>query len=190
MRSFNEKLNKRYHAEEIEPGLVCIFDAANSLPEIGWTLVVNGRKDKNRLSTAIHLFQNKNVLLENINIYHAGGMGLIAERTENISLSNFNVVLPPSSERMVTTTADATHFVNCKGLISIDKCHFENMLDDASNFHGIYTKVEDLVNNNTIGVRRMQWTANRISVRGGGRFRSPEQWKNNGILCNLESDRW
>ena len=56
---------------------------------------------------------------------------------------------------MVTTTADATHFVNCKGLLYYDDCTFENMLDDAGNFHGIYTKIVDLVDEYTIGVRRM-----------------------------------
>ncbi len=155
LRSYNEEKKVRYHAEELEPGLVRFFDATNVLPKIGWVLVVKGRKELNRISPAIHLFQNKNVLLENVNVHHAGGMGLIGERCENVTLVNFNVVLPPNSERMVTTTADATHFVNCKGLLKYVNCTFKNMLDDAGNFHGIYTKVEGLVDDYTIGVRRM-----------------------------------
>ena len=155
LRSYNEEKGVRYHAEELEPGLVRVFDATNALPKIGWVLVVKGRKEKNRISPAIHLFHNKNVTLKNVNVHHAGGMGLIGERCENVTLDNFNVVLPPNSKRLVTTTADATHFVNCKGLLSYDNCTFENMLDDAGNFHGIYTKVVDLVDDYTLGVRRM-----------------------------------
>jgi len=155
LRSYNEVKGIRYHAEELQPGLVRIFDATNSLPKVGWVLVVKGKKEKNRLSPAIHLFHDKNVLLENVNVYHAGGMGLIGERCENVTLNNFNVVLPPNSGRMVTTTADATHFVNCKGLLSYDNCKFENMLDDAANFHGIYTKIDNLVDDYSIGVRCM-----------------------------------
>ncbi len=155
LKSYNEEKGLRYHAEELEPGLIRIFNATNVLPKIGWVLVVKGRKERNRISPAIHLFHNKNVTLQNVNVHHAGGMGLIGERCEDVTLNNFNVVLPPNSDRMVTTTADATHFVNCKGLLSYDNCTFENMLDDAGNFHGIYTKVVDLVDDYTIGVRRM-----------------------------------
>lgn len=155
LKSFNEEKNVRYHAEELEPGLVRFFDASKVLPKVGWVLVVKGRKELNRISPAIHLFHNKNVMLENVNVHHAGGMGLIGERCENVTLDNFNVVLPPNSNRMVTTTADATHFVNCKGLLKYENCTFENMLDDAGNFHGIYTRVEGLVDDYTIGVRRM-----------------------------------
>jgi len=155
LRSYNEEKGLRYHAEELEPGLVRIFDATNVLPKTGWVLVVKGRKERNRISPAIHLFHNKNVTLQNVTVHHAGGMGLIGERCENVNLINFNVLLPPNSKRMVTTTADATHFVNCKGLLYYDDCTFENMLDDAGNFHGIYTKIVDLVDEYTIGVRRM-----------------------------------
>jgi hypothetical protein len=155
LRTYNEQLKVRYHAEEIEPGLVRIFNAAPVLPQIGWVLVVKGKKDLQRVSPAIHIFDSKNVQLENVDIHHAGGMGLIAERTENVSMKDFNVILPPNSGRMVTTTADATHFVNCKGLVSYDSCLFENMLDDASNFHGIYTEVVELVDDYTVGVNRM-----------------------------------
>lgn len=155
LRSYNEAKAVHYHVKELEPGLLRIFNATNFLPEVDWTLVARGRKEKCRLSPAIHLFHNKNVKVEDINVYHAGGMGLIGERCENVALVNFNVILPPNSGRMVTTTADATHFVNCKGLLSYDNCIFENMLDDAGNFHGIYTKVDGLVDDYTIGVRRM-----------------------------------
>lgn len=155
LRSYNEEKGLRYHAEELEPGLVRIFDATNVLPKVGWVLVVKGRKELSRISPAIHLFHNKNVTLQNVIVHHAGGMGLIGERCVNVNLINFNVLLPPNSKRMVSTTADATHFVNCKGLLYYDNCTFENMLDDAGNFHGIYTKVVDLVDDYTIGVRRM-----------------------------------
>ena len=39
----------------------------------------------------------------------------------------------PHTQRVISTTADATHFVNCKGDILIENCRFENMLDDGTN---------------------------------------------------------
>lgn len=155
VKSYNEDLDKRYHAKELQRGVVRIFDVVEALPEIGWVLVVKGRKEANRVAQAIHVSETSNFRAENIDIYHANGMGFIAERSENVTLEDFNVILPPSSGRMVSTTADATHFVNCRGLISLNNCLFENMLDDASNFHGIYTDVAELVDDYTIGVNRM-----------------------------------
>lgn len=155
LRSYNEKKKVRYQAEELEPGLVRFFDATNVLPKVGWVLVVKGRKEVSRLSPAIHLIRNKNTVIENVNLHHSSGMGLIGERCENVTLNNFNVLLPSNSKRIVSTTADATHFVNCKGLLDYNNCTFENMLDDAGNFHGVYTRVDGLVDDYTIGVRRM-----------------------------------
>ena len=155
LRSWNEDLKVRYHVEEIEAGVLRFYNAAPRLPELDWVLIVKGKKSLNRTSPAIHVFNSKNFTLENATVYHAGGMGFIAERTENVSLEGFAVRLPEGAGRMVTTTADATHFVNCRGLVSFNNCHFENMLDDATNVHGIYTRVVGLVNDQTICVRRV-----------------------------------
>ncbi|MGC3978967.1 MAG: hypothetical protein QM751_12520 [Paludibacteraceae bacterium] len=69
-------------------------------------------------------------------------MGVIAEKTGNISLNKVNICRRPGSNRILSVTADATHFCNCKGKVTIENCLFENMLDDACNMHGTYTKVE------------------------------------------------
>jgi len=53
---------------------------------------------------------------------------------------------------MLTTTADATHFNNCRGLVRISNCLFENMLDDGTNIHGVYGIVEDVLDKNTLGI--------------------------------------
>ena len=47
--------------------------------------------------------------------------------------------------RVVSCTADATHFSNCEGSIVLKDNLFENQLDDATNIHGIYEKVERIV---------------------------------------------
>jgi hypothetical protein len=155
LRSWNEKLKVRYQVEEIEKGVLRFYNAAPILPKTGWVLIVKGKKSLNRTSPAIHVFNSKDFIIENATVHHAGGMGFIAERTENVSLERFDVRLPEGSGRMVTTTADATHFVNCRGLVSIENCHYENMLDDATNVHGIYTRVAGLVDDFTIGVNRV-----------------------------------
>ena len=155
LRSYNESLQVRYHVEEMETNLLRFYNAAVQLPRIGWALILKGKKDLNRQSPAIHLFNSDDIRLENVNVYHSGGMALIGERCGNIFMENFNVKLREGSGRLISATADATHFVSCRGVISFNNCLFENMLDDATNVHGIYTTVANLVDDYTLAVKRM-----------------------------------
>lgn len=53
---------------------------------------------------------------------------------------------------MITTTADATHFCNVKGTVTIKNSTFENMLDDATNIHGTYVRVNKIIDDYTLAV--------------------------------------
>lgn len=81
----------------------------------------------------------ENIRFENITVYHAGGMGIVAQRTRNVTVESCKVT--PSEGRILSTTADATHFVNCTGKIELSHCLFENQMDDATNIHGIYVQI-------------------------------------------------
>ena len=139
-------------AEEIKKGVVRLATKMKKLPPIGSIFVSKGDYLQNRTSPAFRVFKSKNLEFKNVNVYHAGAMGLIAERSENITLDSFNVVLRKGSRRMVTTTADATHFCNVKGTVVIKNSTFENMLDDATNIHGTYLRVNKIINDYTLAV--------------------------------------
>lgn len=139
-------------AEELKKGLIRISTKIEKLPPIGSVMVSKGEYLQNRTSPAFRVFKAKDILFNNINVYHAGAMGLIAERSENITLDSFNVVLRENSERMITTTADATHFCNVKGKVIIKNSTFENMLDDATNIHGTYLRVNKIIDDFTLAV--------------------------------------
>ena len=134
----------------------------------GMIYVFKGPHGFNRFAPAIHLKNSSDLHLNNINIYHAGGMGVIAEKSENIYLDRVNVKLREGSDRIVSTTADATHFCNCRGDLVIENCLFENMLDDASNIHGTYIKIAELVDKHTIraGVNHVQQYDYDFASRG------------------------
>ncbi len=104
-----------------------------------------------RLCPAITLSQTNGIKINDVSILHAGGMGVIAQMCSDIILRNVSVT--PSPGRIVSTTADATHFVNCYGSIKIDSCLFENQGDDATNIHGIYTLIESQPDSKSIIVR-------------------------------------
>jgi hypothetical protein len=82
---------------------------------------------------------SKNISFNNIILHHAGGMGILGQRSHNITVDSCKVT--PSKGRMISVTADATHFVNCTGKITLTNNLFENQKDDATNIHGIYVQV-------------------------------------------------
>ena len=77
---------------------------------------------------------------ENITIHGCLGMGIIAQTCHNVHLDNFNTLR--KGDRYYTANVDATHFVNCTGLVKVENCTFEGQLDDALNIHGMYARIE------------------------------------------------
>ena len=91
---------------------------------------------------------SSDVRFDNITIHHAGGMGIIAQRSHNITVDHCRVT--PSKGRMLSTTADATHFVNNTGFITLTNNLFENQKDDATNIHGIYVQIVEKTKDNEL----------------------------------------
>ena len=136
---------------EIEPGVVEFTRlSARDVPPVGSIWDDKGPTKLNRLYPAIAVLCSKNVTLENVHVYRSGGMSLIAEYSADVTLRNFSTAAHEGSTRMITSSADATHFVNCKGVITLEDCRFESMLDDATNVHGIYMLVDTLLSSNML----------------------------------------
>ena len=90
--------------------------------------------------------------LTDITLHHCGGMGVIAQRSEDVFVHKMRVTPPPGGKRIVSTTADATHFVNCKSKIELVDCLFEQQKDDATNIHGLYAKITHIFSPNRFEV--------------------------------------
>ncbi|MDF7825763.1 right-handed parallel beta-helix repeat-containing protein [Pontiellaceae bacterium B12227] len=117
-------------------------------PPVGTVLTAYGPSPGfNRLAQAIHASNSSDIHIENVTVYAAAGMALIAERCDTISLDGF--VVTSTEERSLATRADATHFLGCKGLIRMENCRLEHMADDGINVHGAYIKVEEYKGNHT-----------------------------------------
>jgi hypothetical protein len=126
---------------------VKIESSIRKAPPVGSTMIVYGVHPTSRLCPAIHVANCKDVVVENVTVYAAGGMGFIAERTENIRLKKFNVTTRKGSGLLISARADATHFVGCKGDIVMEGCLLQHMLDDSANVHGAYVRVEEYLGN-------------------------------------------
>ena len=101
---------------------------------------------------AITVTDTKGFALHNVTLYHAGGMGVIAQRSRDLLLDSLVVTPAPGKDRVVSVAADATHFVNCSGYIKMYNCHLSNQTDDATNIHGVYYRIADVVDQNRIMV--------------------------------------
>ena len=147
----NIGVENRVTVEELKPGLLRVHGHTKKMPPMGYILSMKGEQGLNRVSPAFRVTHTNGFNALNVNVHHAGGMGIIAENSSDLILDNFNVT--PSQGRMVSTTADATHFVGCRGKVVLKNCTFENQLDDASNIHGTYQKIVDVLDDYRVGVR-------------------------------------
>ncbi|KKL13191.1 hypothetical protein LCGC14_2528240, partial [marine sediment metagenome] len=59
------------------------------------------------------------VRLEDVDLYSGPGMGITGVGTKDISLHRVRIIRKPGSKRIVSTTGDATHFINCSGTIEL-----------------------------------------------------------------------
>jgi len=143
------ELGRAHWAQELEPGKVRLTADFETLPTPGNILVL---KHCGRLVPGIFVESSEQIEVRDITLYHSGGMGLIAQQTKGIRVNRLLVKPPAHKERLVSLTADATHFVNCAGLIEISDCHFEGQLDDALNVHGIYARISEVVSREEIEV--------------------------------------
>ncbi len=86
-----------------------------------------------------------NVYMEGVTMHACPGMGLVGEKTTNIFVNRFNLTVPTGSQRLMTATADATHFEECFGEVSIQNSIIEYSHDDALNIKtGYYYNASDI----------------------------------------------
>ncbi len=137
-------------AREVSEGVVEFTGLkAKEVPPVGSIWDDKGPTKFNRSYPGIALLSSKNIKINNIHVYRSGAMALLSEYCENISVKGFSTTQHEGNPRMITSSADATHFVDCKGKVLLENCQFESMLDDATNIHGVYMKVDSVLTANT-----------------------------------------
>jgi hypothetical protein len=140
-----------YRFEQVAPGVVRVHNHSLKLPPVGLIQVMKGPKLVNRIAPALHVVGTDVFHVKNVDVLHAGGMGLIAEFSSDLTVDNLKVI--PPEGRMVSATSDATHFIGCRGKVTLKNCHFSNQLDDGTNVHGAFHPVADILGDRKIGIR-------------------------------------
>ena len=115
--------------------------------------VITFRQGGQRPHPAVTLYRAKNTSLIDCPIHSSHGMGLLAQRSENIRISGGGVFPRKETGRYFSTGADATHFSNCKGLVLSENGLYEGMMDDAINVHATCLRIEEKIDPRTIRCR-------------------------------------
>ena len=131
--------------EKLENSVFRFHQKLRKFPPVSSIIAAKGGKELNRYAPAFQTQNCENVMYDKVIIHHALGMGFLFERTENIKILNSGVYTRDGSNRYISSTADATHFANCKGDVLIENCRIESMLDDGTNVHGTYVKVDKII---------------------------------------------
>lgn len=137
--------------EQVAPNRVKFFNdaAAHGLSE-GHILV---QRHYGRPHPAMVLYRANDITLNNIIFQDSQGMALLAQRSRDITIDGGGCVRAPG--RVYTVSADATHFSNCAGTITVKNALYEGMMDDAINVHSTCLQIEQIVGKREIIARYM-----------------------------------
>lgn len=104
------------------------------------------------------------VRLEDITVHAVPGMAVIGWQSRDIAIRRIRVA--PAADGWMSATADAMHFGNCRGLITVEDSEFAGMGDDAINIHGMYGLVTRRIDDHTVEAGRARMNPYYDTERG------------------------
>jgi len=130
---------QKYRAEELERGRVRLQYRFGRRPAVGNVLIL---RDSERDHAGLFIIESKDTTIENVNLHHCAGLGLLAQYSENITIRRFQVV-PSARRKVLSGHDDGVHISNCRGLIQVEECRFHGLMDDPINVHGTSVRILD-----------------------------------------------
>jgi len=139
-------------ATEVEPGVVKLAYTSTRGPKVGHMIVFrHGSRDH----AGTFILDSKDVSMSNMAFRHTSGLGVLAQYTENLTLTNVDVAQSRESGRVFAGHDDGFHISNCKGEVKVSGCRFEGLMDDPINVHGTCVKITKKVSPTVIQCRFM-----------------------------------
>ena len=140
------------------------FSEVGAGAAVGDTLTL---RSWDRPHPACVIYRAKNTELRDVSIHSSFGMTLLAQRSENVRFvgsgkaedKTAGVFPRPETGRVYSASADATHFSNVAGVVTVENAFFETMMDDAINVHSTCLGVEAVPAKNRIRCRFMHGQA-------------------------------
>lgn len=138
---------KNVFYSEISSGLVLLKGNFTKTPKIGNHIIM---RHSTRDHAGMFFYHSKNIKVENVNVYHTSGLGILSQYCENIEMQNVNMIPNPHKNRYLSGHDDGLHFMGCKGEIIINNCDAQGLMDDPINIHGTYVPVKERLDDTTI----------------------------------------
>ncbi|MBS1705177.1 MAG: right-handed parallel beta-helix repeat-containing protein [Armatimonadetes bacterium] len=138
---------------EIAPGTIRLdYPANNNRPKIGHKLIArHGIRDH----AGTFIQESQGIRIENVAYRHTSGLGVLAQRSEDLTFRQVEFKPDRSSKRLFSGHDDGFHISNCKGQVTIENCTFEGLMDDPINVHGTSVRAIRQENSRTWLIRFM-----------------------------------
>lgn len=131
-------------AKDLGSGKVRIYYLNNSQIDIGDRYYVfHNRRD----NVGIFIDSCKNITLNGVAQRFNYSLAIVAQNTENITLSNLDFSPDKKGGRLVASTADFIQICMCKGKVIVENSYFDGACDDCINVHGVHFKIKNIEGN-------------------------------------------
>jgi hypothetical protein len=139
-----------YRAEELSEGTVRIHAAYTRTPVVGNLLVLrHSRRDH----SGMFIIDSKDICVENVNLYHYPGLGILSQYSENLTYRNVRCVPNEKKKRILAGHDDGMQVSNCRGNVTVDNCEFHGLMDDPINIYGVYVRIVEKTDDRTLRCR-------------------------------------
>lgn len=143
---------ENYLAENILPGTIEIHFPFLRKPAVGNYLIM---RHAERIHSGIFIQNSKNIKLENVNLFHATGLGILAQFSEDLTFDGYRAIPNKAKNRYFGGGDDGIQISNCKGQITITNCEFAGLMDDPVNVHGTSVQVVEIMGSKQLKCRFM-----------------------------------
>lgn len=133
---------QEYLAENIIPGVIRLHYPFLRKPALGNILIL---RHAERIHSGIFIQESKNITIENVNLYHATGLGILAQFSEDLTFNGYRAIPNLKKNRYFGGGDDGLQISNCKGLITVKNCEFSGLMDDPINVHGTSVRIEEII---------------------------------------------
>lgn len=143
---------ENYLAENILPGTIEIHFPFLRKPAVGNYLIM---RHAERIHSGIFIQNSKNIKVENLNLFHATGLGILAQFSEDLTFDGYRAIPNKAKNRYFGGGDDGIQISNCKGQITITNCEFAGLMDDPVNVHGTSVQVVEIMGSKQLKCRFM-----------------------------------
>ncbi len=143
---------ENYVAQDIIPGVVRLYYNFLRKPAIGNYLVF---RHAERIHSGIFILESKNITVDNVNLYYAAGLGVLAQFSENLTFNGYRAIPNKAKNRYFGGGDDGLQVSNCKGQVTVENCEFAGLMDDPVNIHGTSVQIVEKVSDNQLKCRFM-----------------------------------